>query len=404
MAKLRERYRYKGGEKIFTGYAAVFYDPLRQPNEKYVTLRTKDERVANRRLVDYEKKESLGLFDPWVDPVPRKGVSVAEAAEKYVKKRKVTRRPKTVKADESTLNLFVDSLPAGSLLSHVEARHIENFLNAPKKSRQGKAKAKKKKLSSATRQTYYTRIRAFFSWCREQGWMQHEPTVKVERPKLAKKEKSFFTHEQYQRLRRAIEADVMMKEAGIVNGEAVRHTGLHEGAIRWLLDVIEVAVSTGLRETEIVHMRWSWINFDAGQIVVRRSDGFIPKSHHERTVPISGACLDVLWTLHEARTSEADDYVFKGEKNGDRLDASYVSKRFKKYVKLAQLSDDLTFHSLRHTFITWMVQRGVPVPVVQKLAGHADISTTMQYVHVAGGDLHDAVSKMNEWRETVASN
>lgn len=150
-------------------------------------------------------------------------------------------------------------------------------------------------------------------------------------------------------------------------------------------------------------MRWSWVNFDAGHIVVKRTGGFVPKSHHERTIPISGTCLDVLRRLQDARKSEADAYVFIGEKNGDKLDESYVSKRFKKYVDFAKLSDDLTFHSLRHTFITWGIQAGVPVPVMQTLAGHADISTTMQYVHVAGGDLHDAVMKMNDRREALAN-
>lgn len=406
MANLRKRYRYRNGKKEFLGYAAVFYDPLRHPKEKYVTLRTKDERVANRRLVKYEKQESLGTFDPWVDPVPREGVYVSEAVKKYVRLRRDKLRPKTVQADESTLNLFAASLPGEWMLSQIEARHVERFLNAPKKPRRKTGRTREerepKRLSSATRQTYYTRMKAFFSWCIEEGMMQHDPTVKVERPKLAKKEKEYFTHEQYRRLRRAIEADALMKEAGIVDGERVKHAGLHEGAIRWLLDVVEVAVSTGLRETEIVHMRWSWVNFDARHIVVRRGNGFVPKSHHERTIPISGECLDVLRRLHDERTSEADDYVFKGEK-GDKLDATYVSKRFKRYVELAKLHEGLTFHSLRHTFITWGIQAGVPVPVMQRLAGHADIKTTMQYVHVAGVDLHAAIEKMTERREELAS-
>lgn len=395
------------GDKELISYAAEFYDPLRHPSRKYVTLRTKDKKVARRKLGELERKESLGAFDPWIDPVPREGVLVSEAVEGYIKERKGKLRPKTVKADESTLNLFVASLPAGCLLSHIEPRHVEKFLSAKKKSRTPKKNGltkeerEPKKLSSATRQTYYTRIRAFISWCSEEGMIQHDPTAKIDRPKLAKKEKEYFTHEQYQRLRRAIEADAVMKEAGIVDGDEVKHTGLHEGAIRWLLDVVETAVSTGLRETEIVHMRWSWVNFSAGHIKVQSIPevNFVPKSHHERTIPISGPCLDVLTRLQNERKSEADGYVFNGEKYGDKLDASYVSKRFKKYVEMAKLSDDLTFHSLRHTFITWGIQAGVPVPVMQRLAGHADISTTMQYVHVAGADLHDAVMRMNTRRE-----
>ena len=121
---------------------------------------------------------------------------------------------------------------------------------------------------------------------------------------------------------------------------------------------------------------------------------------HQRTSSNLG---DYSIINHEVRTSEDDGYVLCGTKRGDKLDGAYISKRFKKYVKLAKLSDDLTFHSLRHSFITWGIQAGVPVLVMQKLAGHAAIKTTMAYVHVAGGDLHDAIKKMSGRRERLSS-
>ena len=60
-----------------------------------------------------------------------------------------------------------------------------------------------------------------------------------------------------------------------------------------------------------------------------------------------------------------------------------VSKRFKRYVRMAGLSDDIHFHSLRHTYASWLVMAGVDLFRVKELLGHVDISTTMRYAHLA---------------------
>ena len=73
---------------------------------------------------------------------------------------------------------------------------------------------------------------------------------------------------------------------------------------------------------------------------------------------------------------------------------TYVSKRFLHYARLAKLPDRIHFHSLRHTYITWMIEQGIPVPIVQKLAGHADITTTMGYAHLASDSLTAAMDKV----------
>lgn len=373
MASLRERRR-----KTKTTFQAVFYDPTRRPAQKYVILRTRDRRDAQRKLHELEKREAQGLYDPWTDAVPRAGVLVSEAIEQYLKSRQHL-RPKSRLADQSTLNLFVACLPAGCLLSQIEPRHIDGFLTKP---------AKAKTLSAATANTYHTRVSGFLSWCVDSGIIRDNPARKVVRPKLARREKSFLSREQYKRLLRTIDAHATMIETG-----AFKQASLRDGHVRWLIEVVEVAVATGLRRTELVHMRWSWINFDEQHIVVRRADGFVPKSKHERTIPVRGHALEILERLNGERASEDDEYVFMGV-GGAQLDATYVSKRFKLFVGLARLPKELTFHCLRHTFCSWMIQAGVPVAHVQRLAGHASLETTMQYIHLAPDSLSAAVEKV----------
>src|SRR5690606_35144140 len=140
MATLKPRYRNAAEKKAgrISGYCAVFYDPARRPMQKHVTLRTTDEATARRRLTAMEKKYDLGNFDPWTDAAPENGVTVEKAVERYVKhQRAAGRAESTVDAAERMLKAFDASLPAGTLVQHVEPRHVVTFVNAPKRRRKG---------------------------------------------------------------------------------------------------------------------------------------------------------------------------------------------------------------------------------------------------------------------------
>ena len=358
-----------------SGYTAIFYDPDRSPQQKYVTLRTGDKDIARRKVTDLEHRYTLGTFDPWKDAAPREGVLFTEAIERYLKARS-DRRPKTLRADASTLNLFAGSLRAGALVQHVEQRHVKKFLSQD--------------LKATTRHTYHTRLKTFFGWCLDQGMIRENPMRRLVKPKLKHKEKQFLTQPQYEQLLRCIEADATMKESG-----AVKQASLKPGEVRWLADVVRFGIGTGLRLGELTALRWSAVDLYSHLITVRVTNGFTTKTGHERTIPVEGEALDVLQRHNDKRDSEADSHVFKGlsRRKGtkEKLNDDYLSKRFLYYVRLAKLPDGLSFHSLRHTYISWMIMKGVPVPVVQKRAGHADIKTTMGYAHLAPESLRSAV-------------
>lgn len=375
MARLKPRYRIIDGQKKVYAWCAVFYDPDHAPKEKSTTLRTASKAIARRRLTALEKRYSLGLWDAWQNRSPHYGVMLSEAIEYFLKARVDKRRSSTVRSDRSALETFSESLNPSIMLAHIEAEHIEDFLK----------NLKKKGRSSQTCHTYATRLRKFFKWCVAEGLLNRDPTADVEKPRLGKKEKVAMTREQFGRLVRAVEADLVLQ-----GGQ------LKEGEVRWMLDILHVGIATGMRLSEICNMRWSWVNHERGEITVRRANGFIPKSGHERTIPITGTARQIIERLQVECSDENDDaFVFKGTRGrkGDSggLNPTYVSKRFLHYRRVSKLPNGISFHSMRHSFCTWMIQAGVAVPTVQKLAGHADIKTTMGYVHVARKDLHDAV-------------
>lgn len=73
----------------------------------------------------------------------------------------------------------------------------------------------------------------------------------------------------------------------------------------------------------------------------------------------------------------------------------WIVHNFKKYVLKANINPKLHFHSLRHTFASWLVQKGISIYGVCKLLGHADIKTTEIYAHLRNDDLRNAVERLD---------
>lgn len=159
---------------------------------------------------------------------------------------------------------------------------------------------------------------------------------------------------------------------------------------RWLGDVVRFAVLTGMRRGEIVNLRWS--DVDLGQRVahIQSNPTFKTKAGKRRTVPLSEAVYEMLMLRANVSPSE---YVFT--LNDRPLLANWITHKLKQYVRRLGLNDNLNFHSLRHTFATWLVQEGVSIYEVQKLLGHSNISVTQVYSHLAASELHGAVNKIS---------
>ena len=134
----------------------------------------------------------------------------------------------------------------------------------------------------------------------------------------------------------------------------------------FLKDLFLFAALTGLRLGEILNLDWQNIHLERRLIVVANSECFLTKTGRCRLVPMSNAVTDILSRREATRGMCAMVFHAKGE----RLQHSYVQHKFKKYVRQVGLSDALRFHSLRHTFATWLVEGGVNIYEVQKLLGH----------------------------------
>jgi integrase len=148
--------------------------------------------------------------------------------------------------------------------------------------------------------------------------------------------------------------------------------------------LVLTAAFTGLRMGELLALQWRDVDFAGDAIRVRRSYNAhgglgTPKSGKVRSVPLVPDVARALASLGDRDDFTGDpDLVFPSH-FGSFMDASSLRARYKAALTRAGLRP-LRFHDLRHTFGTLAVRRA-EVPAVQAWMGHADIQTTMRYVH-----------------------
>ena len=147
--------------------------------------------------------------------------------------------------------------------------------------------------------------------------------------------------------------------------------------------MLELMYASGLRVSEIVSLKTVALGLNEG--VVRIVNG---KGGKERLVPFGGEAGQWLRKyLAEARTllleGKTSDAVFIGRHTGSALTRQAFWALIKRYALQANIPVALSPHTLRHAFATHLLNHGADLRVVQLLLGHADISTTQIYTHVA---------------------
>lgn len=92
--------------------------------------------------------------------------------------------------------------------------------------------------------------------------------------------------------------------------------------------------------------------------------------------------------------SMTNRYVFC-KKDGSKYCGNYVSRKFKNACIAAGIENEIHFHSLRHSFASTLVQKGVPLYTIKELLGHSSISTTEIYSHLNMETLREAIGKLD---------
>jgi integrase len=154
--------------------------------------------------------------------------------------------------------------------------------------------------------------------------------------------------------------------------------------------VVLAAAMTGLRQSELLGLRWRDVDWAAQRIRVRNT--FVRGEHStdgksdlstRRSVPMTDRLAGELDRWSQRTEYRADgELVFAHPQTGSPLDRSKVTKRFKAACRAAGVSE-IKFHDLRHTFATRLAASGQPLRTIQEFLGHADSKTTQIYAHYA---------------------
>jgi integrase/recombinase XerD len=287
-------------------------------------------------------------------------------------------RPLTCEAYESDLNTFAEFLESrhATLLRAVQ-RDIADFLEHLR-IHSVESRSAARKLSC---------LRGFYKWLLLDRRIHNDPTVNIESPKAWKVLPKSLAEPEV--------AEMLERAAMNASHPQARATALRDRAI------LELLYAGGLRVSEVTALSTSDLALDAGRVQVRG------KGDKERIVPLGRTALHALEeylregrphlariTTRRSRTAQQDTARMFLSLRGMPLTRQWVWHLVKAADKSASP------HRLRHSCATHMVEHGADLRSVQLLLGHADISTTQVYTHLALGRLK-AVHRKHHPRATA---
>lgn len=193
---------------------------------------------------------------------------------------------------------------------------------------------------------------AFTIAMKEWGWVEDNPVRKVARPREPQGRLRFLSEAEQVRLLSACRAD--------------RNPDL--------FPVVVLAISTGMRRSEVLKLRWRDLDLEQARILLGKT-----KNKQRRFVPLLGTALKVLQLRARDNTSPAA-LVFPGKKNP--LKPADVRKAWDRAIAVAELQDFL-FHDLRHCTGSYLAMSGASASEIAAVLGHETLSMVKRYAHVS---------------------
>ncbi len=225
-------------------------------------------------------------------------------------------------------------------------------------------------LSVASKARRLSAIRQFFRFITAEGYRETNPAANIEGPKRERPLPKTLTINEVDQLIEAARSRAQSAE------------GTSRLRTRRLYCLLEVLYATGLRATELVALPRNALNGDEQVLTIKGKAG------RERIVPIGEpaqiAIKDYLAELKAVKNSDDETWLFPSRGREGHLTRQRLAQELKTLAEEANLDPKrVSPHVLRHAFASHMLENGTDLKAVQQLLGHADISTTQIYTHVA---------------------
>lgn len=323
-----------------------------------------EEFLKNISTKDLEKLKMLFSIIPGNEQ--KEIITLRFFTEEYSKMIKLNRSKSYYVSVCSSLKYLIEFFGYGKSIQTITLKEVENFLTYL----QHNVNKSHSFCRGEGYRVYFRTLKAAFNKAKDWGYVTENFFTKVKLPKRQKLAPVF------------IGSDKLTVICGQIRNEIVK-------------DIVVFAFYTGMRLNEIVNLRWKNIN-NSARIITVGDDKFMTKGRNQRFIPISEEVLTTIFSLRERRKIIPinNSYLFCKD-NGKRFTGDYISKCFKLACKTAGVDNSIHFHSLRHSFASNLVQKGVPLYTIKELLGHSSISTTEIYSHLNMDSLRDAIKKLD---------
>lgn len=217
-------------------------------------------------------------------------------------------------------------------------------------------------------------IKSFYKFLLLEELISEDPTALIEPPKLSKKLPEVLS---------VPEIDLLLSCIDLSTPEGARNRAM-----------IEVLYSSGLRVSELIHLKLSDIYLEIGFIKITG------KGNKERFVPLGGQAKKFLLIyIREIRKTipvkaKNEDFVFLNRR-GSKLSRIMVFMIIKELAQLAGIKKNISPHTFRHSFATHLIEGGADLRAVQEMLGHESITTTEIYTHLDKDYLRQTIQEFH---------
>lgn len=216
-------------------------------------------------------------------------------------------------------------------------------------------------------------VKSFFRFMTLEGYLDHNPSLLLERPRIGRKLPEVLTVE---------EIDAMIEAVDMESPEGQRNRA-----------IIETLYGCGLRVSELVNLEIGKVYADQEFVVVHG------KGNKERIVPISPRALEEIRAYLPQREQlpikPGEEHILFLNRRGRRLTRVMIFYIIKRLALLAGIRKEISPHTLRHSFATHLLEGGANLRAIQQMLGHEDISTTEIYIHIDRSKLRDEILRFH---------
>ena len=207
---------------------------------------------------------------------------------------------------------------------------------------------------------------AFTVAVKEWGWLEDSPMRKVTKPKESRGRVRFLSDDERARLLKACK----------------------ESSNAYLYPVVVLALSTGMRQGEIMGLTWDVVDLNRGRAILHET-----KNGERRAVAITGHALDLLNALAKVRRIDSN-LIFPAKEIRPQKPID-LRTPWEKAMKEAEL-DDFRFHDLRHSAASYLAMNGASLAEIAEVLGHKTLQMVKRYAHMSEGHTARVVASMNQ--------